>query len=570
MPSLKDRTGDQKTAWRKARLRLFILFVFCITFTVVVERVSHSEAYSEARTAATEQLSVLRVDLERATNTDVQRVRGLVAYIRGNPNIDQVEFERVAKYLVSDNPALIRNIAIAKDLVISHIYPIAGNEAALGFDYRTNRAQWPSVERTISENRIVVAGPVPLVQGGIGVISRFPVFLPKDDDTNGTLWGVASLVIDFDEMLRTVGIDNFTKEYDIVFQGVDGTGKQGDTFWSTPGTSLSDIAQRDPVSLDVYLVSGSWTILGVPKDGWPVVSNYIALIIAIAATGFAIGAALIVTSLRFDLRLIESADAIEKARHDAVVALTLAEQANRAKTLFLASMSHELRTPLNAIIGFSQIMSQGLLGKIDNPKYESYISDILSSSQHLLDLLSDILDISRIESGEMELHLSETSVDEIVQSSLRLIKARADRRKQKLIQEIDSDLPRLHVDPRLIRQCLINIVSNAIKYSPTDTSITIHAYRREDGGVDLCVSDEGPGIPEADRIRVLEPFVQLQSSPDIAFDGAGLGLPIARKLMLVHGGELTITNNAPIGALVILTLPPESSVDQVQTEMGTD
>ena len=570
MPSLKDRTGDQKTAWRKARLRLLILFIFCIAFTVVVERISHSEAYSEAQNSATEQLSVLRVDLERATNTDVQRVRGLVAYIRGNPDIDQEEFERVAKYLISDNPALIRNIAIAKDLVISHIYPKVGNEAALGFDYRTNKEQWPSVERAISENRIVVAGPVSLIQGGIGVISRFPIFLPGDTGEWGTLWGLASLVIDFDEMLRTVRIQNFSKDYDIVFQGVDGTGEHGDTFWSTPGTSLSDIAQRDPVSLDVYLVSGSWTILGVPKSGWPVVSNYIVLIIGIAATGFAIGSALIVTSLRFDLRLIESADAIEKARHDAVVALTLAEQANRAKTLFLASMSHELRTPLNAIIGFSQIMSQGLLGKIDNPKYESYISDILSSSQHLLDLLSDILDISRIESGEMELHLSETSVDEIAQSSLRLIKARANRRKQKLIQKIDPNLPRLHVDPRLIRQCLINIVSNAIKYSPTGTAITIHAYRREDGGVDMSVSDEGPGIPESDRLRVLEPFVQLQSSPDIAFDGAGLGLPIARKLMLVHGGELTITNNAPIGAKVILSLPPEASVDQETSDSGTN
>lgn len=535
----------------KAALRVGFLLAACLAGAGLGERTAYQDTLARARAGTLEQLGTLRVALERALSSDVQRVRGLVAYARGRPDLDQAEFARVAGYLMADGSPLSRNIALARDLVISHVYPLAGNEEVLGFDYRRNREQWPMVERAIRENVITVAGPLDLVQGGQGVIARFPVFRADGGEGPGRLWGLASMVIDLPRLLEAVGFDGYRARYDLVLYGRDGGGREGGAF-------LGDPAALDarPVALEVQLPAGAWVIEATPRGGWPRHSDQLWLILAGAAGAFALGLALIAWNLRYEAALLEAAAELDAARQEAVAARETAEAANRAKTLFLSTMSHELRTPLNAIIGFTETMAQGLFGPIENPRYRGYVEDIHRSSRHLLELISDILDISRIEARGVEVQAEPLPVAEAVEGAVRLVRPTLERKRHALALELPAGLPPLHADPRLARQILANIVGNAAKYTPEGGRIRIAASARADGGLELEVADDGPGIAPDRVADALQPFVQLKRAYDVAQEGTGLGLPIAKRLIEAHGGSLEILPGRPHGTRVLLSFPP--------------
>ncbi|CAA7627365.1 PAS-domain containing protein [Magnetospirillum sp. SS-4] len=238
-------------------------------------------------------------------------------------------------------------------------------------------------------------------------------------------------------------------------------------------------------------------------------------------------------------------------------AKAMAESANRSKTDFLAAMSHELRTPLNAIIGFSEIISREMFGPVGE-RYRSYGNDINGAGQHLLAMINDILDISRIEIGVFTLSEETISPRELAESCLRLITSRAEQGSIHLIDAVSPDLPPLRVDVRRTKQILINLLGNAVKFTPAGGSVALSGCRSDDGGFVFGVSDTGIGMSPDEITIALAPFGQVDSGLDRRFEGAGLGLPLAKSLMELHGGSLDISSVPGEGTTVTIRFPPET------------
>jgi two-component system, cell cycle sensor histidine kinase PleC len=245
-------------------------------------------------------------------------------------------------------------------------------------------------------------------------------------------------------------------------------------------------------------------------------------------------------------RLAELADkyASEKTR---------AESANRSKSEFLANMSHELRTPLNAVIGFSEIMSEGMFGALGSPKYVEYAHDIRKSGQFLLDVINDILDMSKIEAGRVDLELSNVELSSMLEDVLRLVGPRATEGKIELVIDVPT-IESFTADRRALKQVLINLMSNAVKFTPEGGIVTIKA-RQDADSVSVQIIDTGIGIPQRDIEKLGKPFEQVENQFTKSKGGSGLGLAISKSLVDLHGGTLTIASKVGLGTTVIVRVP---------------
>ncbi|MBF0391839.1 MAG: PAS domain S-box protein [Alphaproteobacteria bacterium] len=261
-------------------------------------------------------------------------------------------------------------------------------------------------------------------------------------------------------------------------------------------------------------------------------------------------------------------DITEKKRQAAALIETkrASEVANRSKSEFLANMSHELRTPLNAIIGFAEIMKMELYGAHAIPTYREYSLAVFDSARHLLGIINDILDFSKLEAGKVELSVETVGVRDLVQSVLVFVKDRADSTGVRLdVVESDamSQLPGINVDPLRLKQVLLNIVGNAIKFTPRGGTVSVEAVVNEDGGLSLLVKDTGIGMSEDDIPRALERFGQVDASLTRRYEGTGLGLPISKTLIELHGGTLRLTSKEGQGTTAIITLPADRVIHEV-------
>ncbi len=232
-----------------------------------------------------------------------------------------------------------------------------------------------------------------------------------------------------------------------------------------------------------------------------------------------------------------------------------AEAANQAKSRFLATMSHELRTPLNAILGFSEVMKTELFGPMENPTYREYAGNILDSGRHLLHLINEILDLTRIESGRYELHEEPLRLADVAEECHKLLKLRADNKGLQVTDDFEADLPIVWADQRAMRQICLNLLSNALKFTPKGGRITLRVGATEDGGQFLAVRDNGPGIPEEEIPKVLQAFGQGALAQQNAEGGAGLGLAIVQNLIELHGGSLSLTSELRKGTEAKVVLP---------------
>jgi PAS domain S-box-containing protein len=236
-----------------------------------------------------------------------------------------------------------------------------------------------------------------------------------------------------------------------------------------------------------------------------------------------------------------------------------AENANRAKSQFLANMSHELRTPLNAIIGFSELVSGGLAGEVQ-PKTKEYIGFIHDSGLHLLNIINDILDLARVDSGKLELRVqSDIDPSEIIYACASLVRERARASEIRLSTEIDDDLPPLSVDPTRLKQILLNLIANAVKFTEPGGSVIVRARRVTDSSVVFEVCDTGMGMTSDEIAIALQPFGQIDARLERAHEGTGLGLPVAQRLAELHGGSLLIESERGHGTTVSITLPVAKS-----------
>jgi two-component system cell cycle sensor histidine kinase PleC len=248
---------------------------------------------------------------------------------------------------------------------------------------------------------------------------------------------------------------------------------------------------------------------------------------------------------------------LEQSKANSDLARSRAEESNLAKSRFLATMSHELRTPLNAILGFSEIMKAELFGQHAVAAYKEYSEDIHSSGEHLLMLINEILDLSRVEAGHYELH--ETSVDllAVVEECRHLVALRAKKKDISLLQEKGEVLPRLWADARAVRQVALNLLSNAVKFTPQGGHVIIRLGTTAEGGQFFSISDDGAGIPENEIPVVMSSFGRGALAQKNAEEGTGLGLPIVKGLVDLHGGTFELTSKVREGTRVTVRFPPE-------------
>ncbi len=250
----------------------------------------------------------------------------------------------------------------------------------------------------------------------------------------------------------------------------------------------------------------------------------------------------------------------KKVERDLLDAKNQAERANRAKSEFLANMSHDLRTPLNAVIGFSDTILQEIFGPVGNEKYKNYIRDIGDAGRHLLAIINDILDISKIDAGEDELDERTILVLDVVDTCVTMVKERATSTGVRLDQTIAAGVSDIRADEIRLKKILLNLLSNAIKFTPPGGQVAIGAAFDDNGGIALSVADTGIGIAPKDIPRVLEPFNQIMENSFLAHEGTGLGLSLVKKLTEIHGGFLKIESEVGKGTTVTVTFPPERSV----------
>ncbi|WP_085907566.1 sensor histidine kinase [Kiloniella majae] len=243
-------------------------------------------------------------------------------------------------------------------------------------------------------------------------------------------------------------------------------------------------------------------------------------------------------------------------------AVSKEQLASRSKNEFLANMSHELRTPLNCIIGFSELLKNESFGPLGQERYKDYCADINNAGVHLLEVLNDILDVSKLESGDMDLLETEVDLSAVIESSVVMLANRADSQNISLITEIPKDLPYLYADARRVKQVLINLLSNAVKFSREQGEVVITASVAKQGNICLTVADKGIGISNEDLAKVMDPFHQVSEALTRNHEGTGLGLHIVSSLVELHGGHVVIESELGVGTSVCVYFPCGRSLDR--------
>lgn len=626
------------------------------------------------RSSVQAEIDKIARNLEFSIARNANALDAIATYVSLQPDLSKLEVEAYARRTFLRNPEF-KLVALAPDLVVSHVYPLEGNQAVVGLDYNKVPDQLEAVEKAVQSPNVVIAGPVNLVQGGQALIARKSVRTVDFGAFGPRLWGIISLVIDIDKILASSGIND--APFEIGLRGKDGFGSSGDMI-----LGQSAIFGKEPVRARVELPTGHWMLAGVTTGGWAVPPQaYLKERIGFALSGllaltliwgvmrlvqlrmradvrlkaamnsirdgfayydsddrlvicnerykeiYALSARAMVPGakfediIRFGIKKGQYAEAIGreeeflkermKAHRDGQrdqeqkledgrwlriaesrtpdggtvgfrVDITelknareAAEQANRAKSEFLDVMSHELRTPLTVVLGgtpflcrpellpaatklFNSLESKGEDAAEIKEEVDALLSSLKSlagkverSAKHLLTLINDVLDYSKLEAGRMDLKAQPLNLGDIVADLVDEFAPKAEKNGLYLDNEVDDLF--VDADELKLRQVLINIVGNALKFTE-DGGVKISA---DDRGrmVKVSITDTGCGIPE-DRVDlVFNKFSQLDSGSARKAGGTGLGMAISKKIVEMHGGEITLNSKVGVGSTFTFTLP---------------
>ena len=645
-------------------------------------RVIHQQAQrAEVQKAA----GLVRARLEGVMMADIQLARGIVAMVEENPDIDQMEYSSIVARTIGENDHF-RNIAFAPDLVVELVHPLEPNRSVLGFDLRDNAAQRDAAFRVRDGGRMVLAGPVDLIQGGQGFIGRFPLF--EGQGVERRFGGIVSAVMDVQSVYLMAGFVPDGDELRLALRGKDGMGPAGDVFAGDPS-----LFEDNPVLLDILLPEGSWQMAAVPATGWTAIPpGAWFLRIFVAAIGCLVAAptfiALRVSQHRDGViqNLLSRERELEEQRHDLQrlsaiaehasdsiilsdnqgritwvneafsevtgysfqdaegrtpaellngpdtdpetinligegvaagrrvraevvnytkagekiwvettlapildaegrVAFTVAvernitaakhheaelaaakhaaEKADRAKSEFLANMSHEIRTPINGIMGMSEVLQDR-----DLPEEPRQLVNIIhQSADSLLQIVNDILDLSRLEAGKMTISPADFDLHACVTDAARLMDSAAREKGLRLAVSLHRDLPQwVRGDDTRLRQVLLNLLGNAVKFTQDGrVSLRVFPDPAESYRVRFEVEDTGVGMSEEQVAHVFDRFTQADASTTRSFGGSGLGLTISRHLVTAMGGQISLRSKEGSGSCFCFDVQmaaPESDAAQ--------
>jgi len=526
----------------------YTTMVFLVGLTLAImsfsESLQRNNIERDSKLETLDALSVLRSRLESLLKSNFYQLGALEAYISVNPEINEEEFNLFSRNLFRHND-YIKRINAMPDMVVRYVYPLAGNEEILGLDYTQVKGQAGAAYRARETGQTVISGPLYSTQGDYVLMARAPVYLAEDvgQKKSGSFWGLVSIQIDVKRVFEEAGL--WQTQYQIAIRGRNEFGGPGKVFFGEEA-----VFDHPSSVLLVDLPGESWQIAASNKNLEQDQSLSI-WIIRLAGVGLSLFIIIFtILRVRYLRERIRNREQLE-------LALSEAEQASRVKSEFLANMSHELRTPLNAIIGFSDLLISKKQANLSEEKCAEYAQDINQSGNHLLEIINDILDLSKVESGKFMTHIEAIAIQEILDHCLRLTRENAKTAGLELVNEIPEEMPLLLADGRLVKQILINLMSNAIKFTPEGGRVVISGRIKESGEMELKVSDTGVGMSENDIEMALQPFGQIGSYLVRRQQGTGLGLPLVKGFVELLDGQFALFSAVDKGTDVVITFPAE-------------
>ena len=545
----KDNTSKQ--------IRIYCLVVGIISFFIVsvcgqlLNRNTVNE--EKMRAAFTAETTVNRIRSQLNRYLDVSEFFQKI--IGSGHQMDSKEFQALSQ-MISDDSQIIKAIELAPDGVIKDIYPLKGNEAAFGIDMLNSPARKHEANLAMKSGQYTIAGPYELNQGGLGSLLFEPIYI-TDKSGEKSFWGFSILVLDWNRFLEELELDKLT-DASYCYQIWKKDGNSGKKTIIAQG---GDAIHKGAVQISCKVPNDTWYFEIIPHTGWVTVKQQalvflVAVSIAVLAT--AICYLMLHRKQREKLYTEEIRKSAEKAR-----------KANEAKTRFLFNMSHDIRTPMNAIVGFSGLLEKSLH---DEKKSLGYIKKIRVSSDILLTIINQVLEMARIESGKITLNPESVNIREMVEAMNTVFESSLTKKSLEYQCSLNVVHDQILCDKTKMEEIILNVVSNSIKYTNPHGKITVSideldSEDEKNANYKVVVEDNGIGMSQDYLPHIFEEFSREHTSTETRVAGTGLGLPIVKSLVDRMGGTIEVESEEGKGTRFIMKFSfPVSSKNQVREE----
>ena len=552
-----DQKRKMKRKYIRLKTTLVFIFIFLAVWCVIWIINQSQERREKLKATYTAESTVSRVESQLSkylAESDLMK-----RIVEKEYDIDNEQFDKLAE-LMQENEDVIEARELAEDGVVSRIYPMEGNEAAMGLDMLQNPARKKEARLARLSGEYTIAGPYELVQGGTGALLFDPAYI-TDQNGEEKFWGFSILVMNWDNFIQEVELEKLEEAgYDYQIWKKDLYTGEKIVIDESENSNLNN-------SLEVAcsVPNDTWYFEIVPENGWITVSQKVfGVIISIALAVMASVGYWQYKMRRYKDILHE--EELEKAAIEA-------RMANEAKTRFLFYMSHDIRTPMNAIIGFADLLEKHL---DDKKRVIDYISKIKHSSSFLLSLINYVLEMARIESGKATLKTETGDLKNLVNTLNDVFEPSIEEKKLQYTCNLKVENPYVHCDKTKLREILLNVISNSIKYTPEGGSVTVditeegHDAEKKVSFYRFTIEDTGIGMSKEYLPHIFEEFSRENTSTESKVIGTGLGLPIVKSLVDLMGGTIEVSSEVAVGTKTIIILPflvsEEECKDAVQEQ----
>ena len=537
-----DQKRKMKRKYIRLKTTLVFIFIFLAVWCVIWIINQSQERREKLKATYTAESTVSRVESQLSkylAESDLMK-----QIVEKEYDIDNEQFDKLAE-LMQEDEDVIEARELAEDGVVSRIYPMEGNEAAMGLDTLQNPARKKEARLARLSGEYTIAGPYELVQGGTGALLFDPAYITEQNGEE-KFWGFSILVMNWDNFIQEVELEKLEEAgYDYQIWKKDLYTGEKIVIDESENSNLNN-------SLEVAcsVPNDTWYFEIVPENGWITVSQKVfGVIISIALAVMASVGYWQYKMRRYKDILHE--EELEKAAIEA-------RMANEAKTRFLFYMSHDIRTPMNAIIGFADLLEKHL---DDKKRVIDYISKIKHSSSFLLSLINYVLEMARIESGKATLKTETGDLKNLVNTLNDVFEPSIEEKKLQYTCNLKVENPYVHCDKTKLREILLNVISNSIKYTPEGGSVTVditeegHDAEKKVSFYRFTIEDTGIGMSKEYLPHIFEEFSREHTSTESKVIGTGLGLPIVKSLVDLMGGTIEVSSEVTVGTKTIIILP---------------